>query len=752
MPVIFLKKSTGWTKIQKVYVKKNGNWTALATAYLKKAGVWVKVFLGAGPSVNSSPTITPRLGGKTFDIYDSTNGSWDGATTFTRQWVRSDEQAGPFVNIGVTSSSYTTTSNDDGKWITVTVSASDGVLFNEANATPVQIIKYAPVSLTSTGGYSLSSGSNSPSVGQVLTIVKGTDPDWKVTTDRTNDTLPDPSLFEYEWKWNDTGAPITDATSSTYTVRTSDLTHTIAARIKAVNTGGSTYSAWSSATGIVSEPVVIETMPSITTTGKTWGDTLTGNTGTYLPVPDEVYWMWQYYNTDTSSWTPIYNSSGNVLGNPASTTDTSQNQNHTTEVPSRFYSDTGLTSVTSTGKLIRFVSSAGKGTAYSPTYASTSLGPIIAVTESVANRVPTASSNIYRRVDGFWTAFGLGTTNATINWVNTRLRNTGTGGTATHTFFTTNGADLTTDFHNDIGGTGLTQTSYRFGVQAIATGNYSGNTLYSIGTSDEGAYSENTSNINPQFPSRPTGFTATRISNSRIDLAWNAAGGSPTNYQLYYQLSDYSDVIDKTTPFDFELGNVTSSQRTGLSGNTLYWWWVRSKNATGLSNWSAGASATTDPNPTTTTTTTTTTAAPTTTTTTTTTAAPTTTTTTTTTTTAAPTTTTTTTAAPTPVFTTSTPSRSRSGTTLSMSWTYTMTNVSFAWWNTRLRNTGNGNTAKHTLFSETPTSDSYTSVNTGTFVLGVQGRGYYGPNATAIYTIGTTDEGSYRESSSISVP
>lgn len=367
--------------------------------------------------------------------------------------------------------------------------------------------------------------------------------------------------------------------------------------------------------------------------------------------------------------------------------------------------------------------------------------------EKIIARTPTAYSDIYRRVDGTWTAFNGGSTNATISWVNTRIRNTSTGGTTIHTLFD---EAATTDFHDDIGGTGLTQTSYRFGIQAYGTGDYSGNDLYSIGTTDEGDFQENGSNINPQFASKPINFTATRFSNSAIDLAWSASAGA-TSYDLYYQFSDYTSFIDKTTTADFTGLTGTSSRRTGLSGATEYWWWLRARNTTGVSNWSAYAKATTDANPTTTTaaptTTTTTTAAPTTTTTTT--AAPTTTTTTT----AAPTTTTTT-AAPTtasPVFVVTRVGRSASGSTINMSWDATVTSVTVSWWNTRLRRTSNNANVKHTLFSAGARSDSYTNVVSGTFAMGVQGVGTRDSNASTIYTIGSSDEGAYQEASNITI-
>ncbi len=355
-------------------------------------------------------------------------------------------------------------------------------------------------------------------------------------------------------------------------------------------------------------------------------------------------------------------------------------------------------------------------------------------TEKIINRNPTAYSDIYRRVDGTWSSYETGSTNAYIQWINTRIRNVNTQGTAKHTFYD---STVVSDFHNDIGGTGLTQTAYRFGIQAVGYGTYSINSIYSNGTTDEGAYNENDSDVNPQYPSKPTGLTATRFSNSRIDTTWNAASGA-TNYQLYWNTYDNTAGIDKSTLADFTGITTTSRSHTGLSGATQYWYWVRANNATGVSNWSASATATTDPNPvTTTTTTTTTTAAPTTTTTT---AAPTTTTTT-----AAPTTTTT--AAPSYSFAVSTPTATKSGSTINMSWSYTETSGnSFVYVETRLRRTSNNNQVTHLFFTK-KTSDSYTNVAAGTFRMGVQACTQY-PDGTIVYRPSSTG---YIESASITV-
>lgn len=77
----------------------------------------------------------------------------------------------------------------------------------------------------------------------------------------------------------------------------------------------------------------------------------------------------------------------------------------------------------------------------------------------------------------------------------------------------------------------------------------------------------------------------------------------------------------------------------------------------------------------------------------------------------------------------------------------TGTDTSFSWWNTRVRNTSSGAVAKHTLFSETPRSDSFTSLTGTSYRFGIQGVIYDNAFSTQRYSIGTSDEGSYAENS-----
>ena len=232
MPKGFVKRNGTWVELKKLYVKKNGAWTNLATGYLKKNGAWVKIFAASGPSLNTSPTITGAGGGKLFSVYTATNGSWDGnglTLTYTRQWGRADSSAGPFTNIsGATGLTYTTTADDDGKYITVTVRATDtNNAFAEAAATPVKIVKYIPVNLTK-------SLSGTASEGSELTVAST----WKITTDNTNDTKPD--SYTYKWESRTTGnvlSELQNTTSNKYTLTSTEVGKYVRVTMTATNTG-----------------------------------------------------------------------------------------------------------------------------------------------------------------------------------------------------------------------------------------------------------------------------------------------------------------------------------------------------------------------------------------------------------------------------------------------------------------------------------------------------------------------------------
>jgi hypothetical protein len=107
----------------------------------------------------------------------------------------------------------------------------------------------------------------------------------------------------------------------------------------------------------------------------------------------------------------------------------------------------------------------------------------------------------------------------------------------------------------------------------------------------------------------------------------------------------------------------------------------------------------------------------------------------------------TTSAAATPAtFTIGTVSASRTATRqITGTWSSTRSGGSFSVWYTRVRNTSSGATASHSLFSETPKSDIFTSLTGTSYRFGVQGVSYDSNYSVNRYTVGSSDQGAYTE-------
>jgi hypothetical protein len=262
MPKIFHKRSGSWTEVKSVFHKRSSAWTEVLNVFRKTSGSWVKVFAAAKiPGNTVPPTITGS--GYLFGTLTNTNlGTWTNTpTSYARQWRRGNPSSGggeptSYSNIsGATSSTYVTTSDDNGKYIVCQVTATNAVGSNVAVSNLIYVKKYDPVSLLP---YTIS---GSPTVGSTLTAVEQIG-SWKSTTTNTGDTYPD--TFEYEWSYTD-GTVIQSSTlsissfprnanSSTLLLTTSDLNKQIRVRVTGTNTGASATSGYSTATSIVTQP------------------------------------------------------------------------------------------------------------------------------------------------------------------------------------------------------------------------------------------------------------------------------------------------------------------------------------------------------------------------------------------------------------------------------------------------------------------------------------------------------------------
>lgn len=250
MPRVFHKRSGSWVEIKSIFQRRSGSWVEILNVFRRVSGTWVKVFSASKIPGN---TVAPTITGTGYLFSTLTNnslGTWTNSpTSYTRQWRRGNPAAdggepSSYSNIsGATSSTYTTTSADDGKYIICQVTATNAVGSNSAASNPIYVKKYAPVAL---GTYSVSGGLL---VGSTLTatVQIGT---WKNTTNNTDDTYPDTFIYE----WSDTNGNILQETSSnTYLILSGDLNKTLRLRVKGINTGGEEYTSYQSL-GTVTAP------------------------------------------------------------------------------------------------------------------------------------------------------------------------------------------------------------------------------------------------------------------------------------------------------------------------------------------------------------------------------------------------------------------------------------------------------------------------------------------------------------------
>jgi hypothetical protein len=200
-------------------------------------------------------------------------------TSFAYQWSDCNASGGSCTNItGATSSSYTVATTDVGSTIEVTVTATNAGGSTSARSTATAMVPTpAPVNTaapTITG---------TATVGSTLTAANGT---WSN------------SPTSYGFGWQDCASSglqctnITGATSSSYTVASTDVGSTIEVTVTATNAGGST-SASSTATSTVPTPPPVNTAaPSITGTAQV-SDELTASTGTWTNTPTSYSYQWR---------------------------------------------------------------------------------------------------------------------------------------------------------------------------------------------------------------------------------------------------------------------------------------------------------------------------------------------------------------------------------------------------------------------------------------------------------------------------
>jgi len=97
----------------------------------------------------------------------------------------------------------------------------------------------------------------------------------------------------------------------------------------------------------------------------------------------------------------------------------------------------------------------------------------------------------------------------------------------------------------------------------------------------------------PPPPSSPFWVSAIPVSQSQIDLKWTTQPTS-TSYTLFYSLVNNTNFISRVAGTGL---NITNYSPTGLSADTVYYYWVKAYNISGGSGFSTTISARTWPLP-----------------------------------------------------------------------------------------------------------------------------------------------------------
>ncbi|HEX3688932.1 MAG TPA: hypothetical protein VHV28_04520, partial [Solirubrobacteraceae bacterium] len=253
-------------------------------------------------------TAPPTISGTTTQgqTLSTSNGTWTGSpTSYSYQWQDCDTNGASCANIsGATSNSHALTSGDVGNTVRVVVTATNAGGFTGAISNQTAAIQ-APAPPAAPTNSALPSISGTTTQGQTLTAAKGT---WTGS----------PTSYAYQWRdCNSSGASCTNisgATSTTYTLASTDVGDTIRVVVTATNAGGSTP-ATSNQTAAIQAPApsapTNSALPSISGT-TTQGQTLTAAKGTWTGSPTGYAYQWRDCDASGASCTNITSATGST--------------------------------------------------------------------------------------------------------------------------------------------------------------------------------------------------------------------------------------------------------------------------------------------------------------------------------------------------------------------------------------------------------------------------------------------------------
>jgi hypothetical protein len=263
----FRDKQTGTCTTQ---ISQSPNLSSLPTTW-SNGGVWTNAFCPASvyvagtvsvPTGTTTTTTTPpppppppaapvntappQVTGTTTqgNALSTTSGTWSGTpTSYSYQWRDCDASGANCTNIsGATATGYTLASTDVGHTLRAVVTATNaGGNTSASSAATAVVAAPAPVAPANTA---LPQVTGTTTQGNALSTTSGT---WSGT----------PTSYSYQWQDCDSSGAnctnISGATTSAYTLASTDVSHTLRAIVTATNAGGNT-SASSAATAVVAAP------------------------------------------------------------------------------------------------------------------------------------------------------------------------------------------------------------------------------------------------------------------------------------------------------------------------------------------------------------------------------------------------------------------------------------------------------------------------------------------------------------------
>jgi alpha-tubulin suppressor-like RCC1 family protein len=242
-------------------------------------------------------TTAPAITGTTSvgEILTVSDGTWTNTpTSYSYKWKKADTSDGSYSDIsGATSSTFTLTSDEAGKYLKAEVTATNaGGSTAELSAASSQVLQDP----ANTALPSITYPDEVLQVGSELTSSPGS---W--------DGVPSVT-YAYQWEVSTNGSTswsnVSGATSSSLTAPSSVGGKYLRLQVVATNSEGSA-TAYSTATGFISEDPVSVVAPAITGT-PALGETLQGDPGTWsgFPEPNFTY-NWQRSANGSSNWQTI---------------------------------------------------------------------------------------------------------------------------------------------------------------------------------------------------------------------------------------------------------------------------------------------------------------------------------------------------------------------------------------------------------------------------------------------------------------